>query len=418
MSQSSEDILAAVTGGHPKRYLDGTHRSCRPADSLARLGEKLRWFGITRVADVTGLDRLGIPVVSVMRPNARSLAVSQGKASDPLAARISGIMESIELYHAEHITAPLKYARYSELAATAAVVDPLLLPRPAQTPFHADLPILWISGYDVANRAPVFVPFEAVSIDATYPEPPGAGSFLMTSNGIASGNSLAEAIGHGLCELIERDATTLWHRASEAERRERIVDPDTVNDAACIALLERLENAGILVAIDDLTSDLGVPTFQCTIVEDSNDEDALALTSAGMGTHVSRGVALSRAITEAAQSRLTLIAGSRDDVFRDEYVVTPSRAALAQRLIDRVKGGGERRPFTSIPQCASDDLGSDNATLIERLVSAGARNVVVVDLRDERWGECVVRAIVPGLEGTDKAGGYVAGPRALRVAAA
>lgn len=60
-------------------------------------------MGITRVADVTGLDRIGIPVVMVCRPNARSLAVSQGKGIDIEAATVSGLMESVELYHAEHI---------------------------------------------------------------------------------------------------------------------------------------------------------------------------------------------------------------------------------------------------------------------------------------------------------------------------
>ena len=72
-------------------------------------------LGISRLADVTGLDRIGIPVVMACRPNARSLAVSQGKGLDRDAARASALMEAIELYHAERIASPLKLSSWNEL---------------------------------------------------------------------------------------------------------------------------------------------------------------------------------------------------------------------------------------------------------------------------------------------------------------
>ena len=64
-------------------------------------------MGITRIANITGLDRLGIPVVMVCRPNSRSIAVSQGKGLTLDAAKASGLMESVETFHAESITRPL-----------------------------------------------------------------------------------------------------------------------------------------------------------------------------------------------------------------------------------------------------------------------------------------------------------------------
>jgi ribosomal protein S12 methylthiotransferase accessory factor len=407
----AEPVESAAAAGTPKRFEQGTHRTLDPTATLERILPKLRAFGITRVADITGLDILGIPVMSVMRPNARSLAVSQGKATDAPAARVSGIMESIELHHAEHIERPLRYARFSELSARAKVIDPWQLPRPAGSVFRDDLPMLWIDGWDFVEAERVWVPFEAVSVDATYPEPPGSGSFTVTSNGIASGNTISEALSHALCELIERDATTIWHARTEAGRESRAVDPATVDDPQCCAVLGQLEAAGVLVAIDDLTSDIGAPTFMCTIAVDASDEQSVALTSAGMGTHTARGVALSRALTEAAQSRLTLISGSRDDVFRDEYLATPQKAAMHRAIIGQIRSGRFGRRFGDVPDIATDDVGLDNHVLIERLTAAGASRVVLVDLRDERWGECVVRAIVPGLEGSDKVGEYVAGPR-------
>src|SRR6202020_1763686 len=91
-----------------KQHRDGTHRLVSPETTLARVRPLRPVMGITRIANITGLDCIGIPVTMVCRPNARSLAVSQGKGLDLTAAKVSGVMESIEGYHAEHITLPLK----------------------------------------------------------------------------------------------------------------------------------------------------------------------------------------------------------------------------------------------------------------------------------------------------------------------
>ena len=72
-----------------KAYRHGTHRTVDPASTLARVQPYLAHTGITRIANVTGLDRIGVPVVMVCRPNSRSLAVSQGKGLTLDAAKAS-----------------------------------------------------------------------------------------------------------------------------------------------------------------------------------------------------------------------------------------------------------------------------------------------------------------------------------------
>ena len=74
-----------------------------PSDTVARMRPVLREMGVTRVANVTGLDVVGIPTVLVVRPNARSLSVTQGKGASLEAAKASGIMECLEHYLAERI---------------------------------------------------------------------------------------------------------------------------------------------------------------------------------------------------------------------------------------------------------------------------------------------------------------------------
>ena len=108
----SGDRQAAGSQEVAKTYLEGTHRIVEPDVTVARMRRFMPLMGITRIADVTGLDRLGIPVTIVCRPNSRSVAVSQGKGTTLAAAEASGLMESIESYHAERITLPLKYAGY------------------------------------------------------------------------------------------------------------------------------------------------------------------------------------------------------------------------------------------------------------------------------------------------------------------
>ncbi|HJJ55066.1 MAG TPA: methanogenesis marker 1 protein, partial [Methanocorpusculum sp.] len=81
----------------PKVYTGWTERSADPADTLARIEKFTTEAGITRVADITDLDRLGIPVYSCIRPAAADGAISvyNGKGGTEEEARAAGIMEGI-----------------------------------------------------------------------------------------------------------------------------------------------------------------------------------------------------------------------------------------------------------------------------------------------------------------------------------
>src|SRR5207237_9881329 len=78
----------------------GTHRSASLDDTLTRALPLAPVMGITRVANVTGLDSVGIPVVVVCRPNSRPVPVSQGKGINLASERARGWMEADEHYHA------------------------------------------------------------------------------------------------------------------------------------------------------------------------------------------------------------------------------------------------------------------------------------------------------------------------------
>src|SRR5262245_3363449 len=85
-----------------KAYTAGTHRLTQPEATLKLVTPHLPALGITRLADVTGLDSIGIPVFCAIRPRGRLLQVSNGKGLRPIDARVSALMEAVEFYHFEH----------------------------------------------------------------------------------------------------------------------------------------------------------------------------------------------------------------------------------------------------------------------------------------------------------------------------
>ncbi|MCA9720773.1 MAG: YcaO-like family protein, partial [Myxococcales bacterium] len=213
------------------------------------------------------------------------------------------------------------------------------------------------------------------------------------------------------CEVIERDATTLWHLLPAAAQAETRVDLDTVDDPGCRGLLERYAAAGVDVAVWESTSDVGVPAFMCLITEAEAGAGPALHSAGGMGCHPARAVALARALTEAAQSRLTVISGSRDDIFRHDFDASRSPENLRRdREVIRGETGG--RDFADGPGRVLDDIDGDLTWILGRLRAVGIEQVICFDLTRPEFNIPVARVLVPGLEGLATAAGYAPGPRA------
>lgn len=392
----------------PKLYRQGTHRTTSPAETLARVRPFLGAMGITRVANVTGLDRIGIPVVTVARPNSRSVAVSQGKGVTLDAAKASGVMEAIEGFHAERIEKPLRLGSRNELAGTIDLADLDGLARLRDSHIDGGLPLLWIEGFDWIAKRSVWLPYEVVHTNYTLPSVGRSGCFVESTNGLASGNHMLEAVAHGIAEVVERDATTLWNCLPDAGRHRTRLDLDTVDDASCSNLIERLRKAGMAVGVWNITSDVGVPSFYCMIVD---ERLKLGHSGAGAGTHPAREIALLRALTEAVQVRTNYIAGARDDLRREEYEAAGLAAKLAWAR--RLMNGQGSVDFRRIASADFVSLGEDIDWMLERLKAVGIGQVISVDLTRPEFGVPVARVVIPGLEGPDDHDDYCPGPRAL-----
>lgn len=379
----------------PKRFLAGTHRARPPAETLTRARASMAALGITRLADLTGLDCLGVPVFAAIRPNGRSLSTSQGKGLDADAAAASALMESIETWHAEHLQLPVRRGSPRALRNQLPLVDVRRLPRASEDAIDLGAPIDWVEGWDLMTSSAVWVPKDAVTLDCVVPRDHQP-TFDVSSNGLASGNHLLEAIVHGLCEVIERDAEARWREA----RGQRRLDLSTVEDAACRGLIAQVQRAGVHVTVWDLTSDVGLPVYGAAFMEDPHEPAWRSLGMyQGFGCHLSPSIALLRALTEAAQTRLTYIAGSRDDFFPEDYaratdpelleVIWADLTAPAPGVVTRVD-------FRTARRHDGPSFEADVGTVLDRLEAVGVRSAIVVDLSRPELAIPVVKVLIPG----------------------
>ena len=399
-----------------QRKLAG-HRICEPGETVARLRPKLETMGITRLADITGLDRIGIPVAQAVRPMGRSLSVAQGKGRTIEAALASAAMEAVETWHAEFADLELLSGSAADLASaghTLLDLDALVPgrpPAPEEREARAREPIRWARGRDLFHGGTVLVPFDTVHLDLTRP---ADASFLpRSSNGLAGGNTPDEAIASALHEVIERDCMADFAGLDRLSQGARRIDVEDIAGRwlPVAWMIGAIRESGLTIELFDMTNDLGIPAVSARIYETPGGTPAgeVAPGASGAGCHLDPEIAVIRAITEAAQSRLTKISGVRDDLQGHRYVPSPA-ANFAERLHlmtdiaqARVTPFAYRDRSTST---AEDDI----AQLVASLKECGISQAACVELTRADLGIPVVRVIVPGL-GRKMSGGFLRGTR-------
>jgi ribosomal protein S12 methylthiotransferase accessory factor len=335
-------------------------------------------MGITRTADITGLDVLGIPVFSVVRPRGLTLQVSSGKGVNAAAAEASGVMEAVELFHAE-TPIGLRRATLRELAQGSRPIGGCLH---LTTYLSRDYPLDWVVAEELQSQRPTWI----LGCSVFFCQPAVA---RWSSNGLASGNHRVEATLHGLYELIERDA--LARVTSSPAGSLAFMDPDTVDDSHLGALVERIRAAGMGVFLIRYPS--GVPEVYCfsAVIQDDAAFAPSTRVTSGAGAHLDPAVAASRAVIEAAQARAVIIHASREDV-TSYYAPRFSDDALA--LFARASTSNWR----GLECHASADLVTDLETVLAALSGAGLDQVFSVDLTRPELDIAVVRMAVPGLQ--------------------
>ncbi|MDI9643151.1 MAG: YcaO-related McrA-glycine thioamidation protein [Archaeoglobales archaeon] len=372
-----------------KAFKDGTHRARKPEETLSWIEPKIKIAGITRLANITGLDRIGIPIFSAIRPTAAEGAVSvySGKGLTETLAKISAIMESFERYSAEFRNEKTIKGNYRQISEEYNAIDPRLLILPRETPFTEDVVLRWVWGYDLIQNEEILVPVSAVF----HPYSPigDLHLFRTSTNGLASGNTIEEAILHGLMEVVERDA---WSIAELCRNGGKVIETD---DPLIQELIEKFKKAGIEIFLRDLTSDLKIPVVSA-VSDDVTLKDP-ALLTLGFGAHSEPEVACIRAILEVAQSRLVQIQGAREDTVKAE-VMRRAGYERMKRINRHWFERSEEVELRKLPKFSTEDLREDIEITLSLLKKKGFERAIVVDLTREELGIPTVRVIVPGLE--------------------
>ncbi|MER8002107.1 YcaO-like family protein [Streptomyces sp. NPDC095613] len=362
--------------------LDGTVRARTPEETWRALEPELERLGITRVARLTGLDYLQIPVWTAVRPHAHTLVTSQGKGASDTLAKISAVLEAAELWHAEQ---PLENAirgRHHDLD----VPYPMsLLPVKADHEALARITLDWTSGTGLTSGRDIPVPADLarrrLHRDRSLPD-----LFHVTSNGLACGNTRQEAALHALFEVTERDVLHRDYASRGAHRT--LIDPRSVQDRYCRDLIGRYLDAGMFLEIALVDSAYAIPV--CAAYIWSED---YPIVFAGSGCHRDPHIALSRALTEAAQSRLTCIAGTRDDLDSHEnaFAARPPRPEAAGPAT------ADWPHATTRYEAGEQDFAAETAAIATRITSVTGYEPIAVPLAQTR-AYAAVKVISPGLE--------------------
>ncbi|SDN00667.1 ribosomal protein S12 methylthiotransferase accessory factor [Lentzea albidocapillata subsp. violacea] len=356
-------------------------RTAAAQSTWDRIQPAIEFVGVTRIADLTWLDQIGIPCAQAIRPASRTLSVAQGKGLTPLAAALSAAMESIEVWHAENLGPPDLVATVGEVRDSLGYpLEGLRLTR--RNHLNSGTRLAWTAAFGLLTGSRTLLPTASLRLDSTVETVWQPINFQVTSNGLASGMDVWDATLHGLYEVVERDA--LAHAEHGVW-----VSLDSLTGIPA-ELAERFRAAGVTLAVEALDSPIGVPCFRVRAFSEDFPADFC-----GTAAHADPHRALTTAMTEAAQARIATITGTRedlgDDLYRNGDPVDPA-------LDGRFAQAGE---FRIDPLNLPDEPERAAIELAERVRRWTGHQPLVVHHTRADLGIPVVRVVCPGMRCPD-----------------
>jgi len=381
--------------------LSSSFRTRTAEDSLKLAKEIASDMGVTRVTDVTWLDKIGIPVFAGIRPYASrgSLNVHAGKGIKPCEAKIGAYMESIEFALVDHIhhTDKMRLMKSKDVLAT-------YQNRYSLSSFGLRLgekiepsdEIYCVKGHDIINEMEVMVPAELVFHPFQCPQKKYFYGGT-TTNGLCSGNIQKEAIIHGICEILERDVQSFNHINDYSLKVNPSTEPESIR-----LLRNKIEVAGLILVLRKTLNQFNLPFFSAYVLEKS-DNDSISIAD-GFGLHPVAEIAAIRAVTEAVQSRLSHIHGGRDDIINRVKHFKGKSAGLEEHVMrglrERVTQGNTFINFTSETEYAPefDDIEQLYEYLKRKLITNNLNGCIHIVLSPEDFPFSIQRVIIPGAE--------------------
>jgi len=164
----------------------------------------------------------------------------------------------------------------------------------------------------------------------------------------------------------------------------------------------KLSSGGLTLYVRYVKNQFDIPFFMAVVSETKSDDPIYI--SVGYGCHPLKEIAVTRAVCEALQSRLSFIHGGRDDLIerydRFKGRTRKMRMRYAEGLLKRVSHGESTNQFDDISDLSKSvtDLQSSLDVLLTMLRRDGFRHVLRVVYTPPKLPLQVVRILIPGLE--------------------
>lgn len=375
----------------PKVYILETHRSKTPDSTLNFVKTIREIVSMLDFRNATDVDRIGIPVFTCdrIRPD-NSRTSHTGKGVSDIQAQVSLTMESIERYCSEYMDEyrpKIITGSYAGLKNKHNTLDPEDLVLSAQSNYAPDKALEWVWGCELCSGEDLLVPACAVY----HPfHQDGAFLFNTHTNGIAAGNTIEEAVIHGLAEVVERDAWSIARYG--VQYSDALFLEDNPGNDFIIKILEKFDAADIELVAKDITTDIGVPVV-AAFSRDLVHETMVPID--GFGAHLDPRVAMVRALLEIATTRA---------LFFQKYGIK----GLKEFATSYLRQGGEyedtrfyaynQKGLAELEADYTDDILKDFYIYREKLAARGLDKIIAVNLTRADAGIPTVRMIVPGTE--------------------
>jgi ribosomal protein S12 methylthiotransferase accessory factor len=386
---------------------------------------------------LTPLDTTGVPcwnAIFLNRDGTRFHGVVPhgiGYGSTDAEAIIGTTGELAEAVHsAGAITRfPRRTGSYAAIMAETGargIADPLTLCLPAGSPVDRDTVLEWVPAQRWPSGETVWVPTEIAACSVGDLTPGYAPFTMPITNGLGAGPTLDFAIGHGVCELLQRDGNGIGFRAMD---RGIVLDlGDGPADPRTRALLARLAAMGIDVLPKFASTEFGTANVYCVGGELTGQAPfPIMVTAAGEAASLDREHSLRKALFEFAAARARK-AFSHAPLQAIERIAPPgylerfrgyhslmgeeSRALRAMMdwcdlgqdqlrglLADTVLSRRETQAFDALPTWDGPMSGTGLVQELASRFAAEDMEILFVDFSPPSAPNVhVVKAIVPGLE--------------------
>lgn len=386
---------------------------------------------------IEGLDVLDVPLHSAVLPpspkHPGGSGLGYGAEREEARTGALGEMAEMALSLRAHEGVQREQGSYAELVGRYGrerVADPRTLCLEAGSAYNEHRPMQWLPMIRQRDAETVLVPAELVaSAPGDLPGPPPPDGWLTTiiTNGQGAAFDAERAAAHALLEVLQRDGNATAYRAMDDGV---VVDLAGLQDPDALALLDRLDTAGIDVMVKLATTDFGVVNvYAVGCSRDRSEPVPVMATACGEAAHPDRDTAVRKALHEfaSARSRKAFMHGPFDVVAPStpagyleswrqghppERLVEEDRAleamlawarmgtdALAGLLQDTVLSHRSTVALTDlptwpdVPTCSGHDL---YATVTDALHAAG--HDVLVELQPSVGDAIAAKILVPGLE--------------------